>query len=115
MTGLSLCLMHFFGGLADLVHYIGGLGHLGGVGDQNDAFALLGQLAEDVQNLVLGLPVQVARGLVGQDDFGVVGQGPGDGHPLLLAAGELQHPAVGLFGAQATFSSSWAAVCFLSS
>ena len=35
------------------------------------------------------LGVQVPRGLVGDDHAGVVDQSPGDGHPLLLAAGEL--------------------------
>ncbi len=36
-----------------------------------------------------GAGVQCAGGLVGQDHRGVPRQGPGDGHPLLLAAGEL--------------------------
>ena len=33
--------------------------------------------------------VQVAGGLVGHDGAGIVHQGPGDGHSLLLAAGQL--------------------------
>ena len=38
--------------------------------------------------------VEVARRLVGQDEFGVVHQAAGDGHALLLAAGELRRPVV---------------------
>ena len=38
--------------------------------------------------------VEVAGRLVGQDDVGVVDQRPGDGHALLLAAGELRGPVV---------------------
>ena len=36
-----------------------------------------------------GARVEVAGRLVGQQDFGLVYQRPGDGHPLLLAAGKL--------------------------
>ena len=42
--------------------------------------------------------VQIPRGLVGDDGAGVVQQGPGDGHPLLLAAGELRGQAAALVG-----------------
>ena len=40
--------------------------------------------------------IQIARGLVGHDDAGVVHQRPGHGHPLLLAAGKLRGQAAGL-------------------
>ena len=36
--------------------------------------------------------VEVAGRLVGQDELGVVHQAAGDGHALLLAAGELRRP-----------------------
>ena len=49
---------------------------------------------EQVHHQPAGPAVQGPGGLVGQDDGRVVGHGPGDGHPLLLAAGEL----VGLVG-----------------
>ena len=42
-----------------------------------------------------GLGVQCAGWLVGHDDGGMGGDGPGDGHPLLLAAGHLAGPVVG--------------------
>ncbi len=45
---------------------------------------------EQRDDLLAGLQVEVAGGLVGQDDGGVVGEGPGDGDALLLAAGELE-------------------------
>jgi len=41
------------------------------------------------QDLVSGLGVQVSRRFVRQDDSRFLHQGPGDGHPLLLAAGQL--------------------------
>ena len=40
-------------------------------------------------HLAAGVGVQSAGGLVGQDDRRVAHQSPGDGHALLLAAGEL--------------------------
>ena len=44
------------------------------------------QLLEESQHIPAGAGVQGAGGLVGQDQAGVSGQGPGDGNPLLLAA-----------------------------
>jgi len=41
---------------------------------------------EDGQDLYAALRVQIPRRLVRQPDFGIVDQGAGDGHPLLLAA-----------------------------
>ena len=42
--------------------------------------------------------VEVAGGLVGQEDQRPVHEGPGDRHPLLLAAGELVREVVDLLG-----------------
>ena len=42
-----------------------------------------------MQHLPAGAGVQGAGGLIRQNDGGLSGQGPGNGHPLLLAAGEL--------------------------
>ena len=47
------------------------------------------ELAEELHDLVAGLRVEVAGGLVGQDQLRVVDQRAGDGHALLLAAGQL--------------------------
>ena len=47
------------------------------------------QGVQDLEHLVAGLAVEVARRLVGQDQARVAGDGPGDPDPLLLAAGEL--------------------------
>ena len=48
-----------------------------------------GQLPHDLQHLAYHLRVQGGGGLVEQQHLRVHGQGPGDGHPLLLAAGDL--------------------------
>ena len=51
-----------------------------------------------------GIVVQGAGWLVAQQQLGILGQGPGDGHPLLLTAGELcrevAHPVRQPHGAQ---------------
>ena len=39
--------------------------------------------------------IEIAGRLIGQDQAGIVDQGPGDGDPLLLAAGKLCGPVVG--------------------
>src|SRR5512135_929222 len=66
------------------------------VGDHDHGDVLLVvELLEDGHDLEAGLAVEVAGGLVGQDHGGVVEQGPGDGHPLLLAARELVGLVVG--------------------
>ena len=47
-------------------------------------------LPEQVHHLAAGARVEIARRLVGQQDRRLVGQRAGDGHALLLAAGELR-------------------------
>ena len=64
--------------------------------DDGDAAAVQElELVQDILGLVRG---QVSGGFVGEDDPGMVDQGPGDGHPLLLAAGELVGPVVDAVG-----------------
>jgi len=65
---------------------VGVEGHLPVVGDQNQGVPLPVDLLEERHDLHPGAGVQVARGLVGQQDGRPVDQGPGDGHPLALAA-----------------------------
>src|SRR5450759_2644333 len=45
--------------------------------------------AENGQDLSSGTTVQIAGGLIGEDQFGLVGQSPGDGHALLLPTRQL--------------------------
>ena len=59
------------------------------MGDEDHRVPLPVELLQEAQHLPAGVGVQGAGGLVGQDDRGVSRQGPGDGHPLLLAAGQL--------------------------
>ena len=92
------------GGLADLLddpvlHDHDGVGHGQGlllvVGhvDEGDAQLLLHAL-EFHLHLLAKLKVQGAQRLVQKQHLGLVHQGPGDGHPLLLAAGKLIDPAL---------------------
>ena len=64
------------------------------VRDHDDRLAGLVELGQQLHDLVAGLRVEVAGRLVGQDDVRVVDQDAGDGHALLLAAGELHRPVV---------------------
>ena len=64
------------------------MGHVHG-GDAELALHFL----EFAAQLHAQLGVQVGKRLVQADDLGVVDQGAGDGHALLLAAGELRHLA----------------------
>src|SRR5215212_6872994 len=64
-------------------------GDVGLVGDHDDGLALRRQLLEDAHDLLGGLRVEVARGLVGEEDRGAVDERPGDRDALPLAAGEL--------------------------
>ena len=73
--------------LFDDVHLVGDDHH----GDPQ----LLVQLLQQFQDGQGGGGVQSGGGLVAQQDLGVGGQGTGDGHALLLAAGHLG--GVGLF------------------
>ena len=65
------------------------------VGDDDDGLLkVFVQPGQQVHDFPGGFPVQVAGGLIRGDEGGVGDQGPGDGHPLLLAAGELARVVV---------------------
>ncbi|CAN4014488.1 ABC transporter permease, partial [Dysosmobacter welbionis] len=70
-----------------LVRHIPGKGHL--MGDDNHGGPLFRQLPNDPKHLAGEFRVQGGGRLVKAEDVRVQGQGPGDGHPLLLSAGEL--------------------------
>ena len=72
---------------------VAGEAHL--VGDDDQRGAGLGELADDVQDLVDQFRVQGRGGLVEEQDLGVQGKGPGDRDALLLAAGKLARVGVG--------------------
>src|SRR5437764_821526 len=73
---------------------LGVVGHVGLVGDHHDGAALGVEPAEQRQHVLGGDGVEVAGGLVGQDQGGIGGDGAGDRHPLLLAAGQLRRHVV---------------------
>ena len=68
------------------------------MGDHHDGGALLVQLGEQVHHLLAILGVEVAGGLVGEDELGVGDYGAGDGHALLLSARELLREVLGPVG-----------------
>ncbi len=49
----------------------------------------LAELAEELEDHLAGVRVEVAGRFVGEDDLGIVDQRAGDGDALLLAAGKL--------------------------
>src|ERR1700678_3803527 len=71
-----------------------GGGDVGVVGDDHDRGAVAVQLTEQFEDGSAGCGVQVAGRLVGHDQGGPAGQGPGNGGALLLAAGQLVRPVV---------------------
>jgi len=77
-------------------HLVGHAGHHAEVvGDQQHAHAAAGlQLGKQVEDLGLDRHVEGRGGLIGDQHLGVAGEGDGDHHPLLHAAGELE----GIFG-----------------
>ena len=68
------------------------LGKLGIVGNHDDQ-PIPSDFLQKIHDLHAGFRIQRAGGFVCQEDFRVVDQGTGDGHPLHLAAGHL----IGLF------------------
>ena len=74
-------------------HAVGVGGGVGVVGDHDDGLAeLVDAAAQEAQHLGAGPRVEVAGGLVGEDDVGPGGHRTGAGDALLLAAGELAGP-----------------------
>ena len=67
---------------------LGGGGDVVVVGDHQDRLAALVEAAEQLDHLVAALGVEGAGGLVGEQERRLVGEGPGDGEALALAAGE---------------------------
>ena len=60
------------------------------VRDDDEGMSIfLVQLANQVKQDLAVLAVEITGGLVGHNQLGAVHQRPGDGHPLLLAAGKL--------------------------
>ena len=68
---------------------MGVLGDVGLVGDDDDGVAFGLEFIKEGHDLDAGLGVEVAGGLVGQDDGWLIDQRAGNGDALALAAGEL--------------------------
>src|SRR5438045_3328098 len=75
--------------VADVDGAMGMVGDVALVGDHDDRVALAVQLLEQPHDLLAGGGVEVAGGLVREQDGGTHDQRAGDGHALALAAGEL--------------------------
>ena len=66
------------------------------MGDDDEAVAALGvELEQEVDDFAAGGVVEVAGGLVGEEERGVVAQGAGDGDTLLQILGGLEKPDSG--------------------
>ena len=71
----------------DPICYISGEGHL--MGDDDHGHLALRQGADDLEHLSGQLRIQGGGGFIEAEDVRCQRQGTGDGHPLLLSAGEL--------------------------
>ena len=80
------------------------------MGDHDDGHAVVVELLEHAHDLDAGARIQVAGGLVGEEERRLVDEGAGDGDALLLAAGELVGQVVGAVGkADLRRGSAWRA------
>ena len=71
------------------------------VGDHHHASVFpMGTVLENPGDLPGGVCVQIAGGLIREDDRRLGGQSPGDGHPLLLSPGKSGDPPPGLLWRQ---------------
>jgi hypothetical protein len=75
--------------VADVDDAMGVLGDVGFVGDEDDGVAAGVERVKEGHDFVAGFGVEVAGGLVGEDDGGPVDEGAGNGDALALTAGEL--------------------------
>src|SRR5688572_31269010 len=62
----------------------------------SDLFAALIQTAQQVEDFLAGLRIEISGGFVSQNHERVIGERPGDGHTLLLPAGELDRKSTRL-------------------
>ena len=81
--------VHHHNGVAHGEGFFLVVGHI----DEGDAQLLLHPLQLDLHPLAQ-LQIQGPQGFVQEQYLGPVHQGPGNGHPLLLAAGQLLDPAL---------------------
>jgi hypothetical protein len=68
------------------------------VGDDEGAAARRREFPDQREHLDAVAQIEMGRGLVEQQDLGILGQRPGDQHELSLAAGQLENGSVGEFG-----------------
>ena len=80
----------------DPVRHLLGKAHLVGNADHGNVF--LGQIHHNVQNFLYHLRVKGGGGLVKENQLLFGTEGAGDGHTLLLSAGEILRITVGLVG-----------------
>ncbi len=66
--------------------------------DHHNRFSLRNQLFKNLQDGFGGQAIQVAGGFVGNDQVRVVDQGAGNGHALLLPAGDMRGDFIGMAG-----------------
>ena len=86
---MRIFLVFFDFAVAHVDDAVGVQGDIVFVGDEHDGVALLVEAFEQRHDFVTGGGIEVAGGLVGQQDRRVVDQGASDRHALALTAGEL--------------------------
>jgi ribosomal protein S18 acetylase RimI-like enzyme len=64
------------------------------MGNQNDGIALRMKLVVNINDLLTGSGIQRAGGFVRQNQLGIGDDRPGNGHALLLSAGQFQNTAI---------------------
>ena len=64
------------------------------VGDDDNRLALFIELLEERHDFFARFGIEISGGLVGEDDRGIVDEGPCDGDALALSAGQFIRPMV---------------------
>ena len=82
------------------------------MGDHEDGHAVRIKAAEEVHDLPARLGIEVPCRFVGQENRGLIHDGPGDGHPFLFSAGGLAGKAVPFLSSPTLERAHWASALF---
>src|SRR5712691_2265502 len=83
---LFLSLVALDDSVFDMNHTVSVFGDVVLMGDQNDGVSFAVKTVEQSHDFISSLGVEVASGLVGQNDGGAIDQCPGNRHALTLAS-----------------------------
>ena len=81
------------------------------MGNQDDGIALCMEFMENIDDLLTGLGIQRTGRLIGKDQLRIGYNGTGNGHALLLTAGEFRRQMLGPVGKANRSNASFTRFC----